>query len=704
MSRRNSTRMHTIVSGSVLGLILSAGSVLNAQPAAVTFVPTGRLSTTGKAWCYSISADGTLAVGKAVNSSSQNVAVLYDLTTSPPGIHALGFLNSTYPDSSANGVALDSNGVVHVCGTSKIASDGKTQGFHWTGDRLGVGTFQAIPFLSGYNAGTAERLVIASDNTVYVTGQNSGTSGTQQGYRWRSDLNSTLGLGFLTGSRSAGLDITIRDGSTVAVGWADGNFWVGGSSRPEAFKWTPTVDGDPDSGIAPQMGLDRICGGEGWQISAGPNGIAETTANADNAQVVPPGTTGLVEPNAIVISPGADNTLKGQLNPIGDDIDWPIGHSIESTSQSFHRAISPNARYAVGESTYPERDCTPNCPGDYPRQAHLHDVHNRDYTTPDNCAGTGFFWPLGFLPGDNHSMAMGVSDGGGYDRPDGREGLTVVGWSRHINYAIKAGSNGAADSAAQGDDIQVVAVGTTGLASNAKVVDQGPNGKLDTAPTADDSIYAYWPDLNSENQKAFACFISDSHPWGHDIWFLQQHGAADDDPGASAASRFNGMVDLKVWLASNGVDMTGWDLRQATDVSQDGKIIVGWGIHNGLEESFVVTVEFPQPGACCVQTGWGSGTCSVVMQEECTNGTWLGNNTTCGQCAFCPTPSADTDGDGDVDQADFAIFQTCFTGLGGGVPGGCECFNTDADTDIDQDDWAAFEGQATGAGVSWFAH
>ena len=45
---------------------------------------------------------------------------------------------------------------------------------------------------------------------------------------------------------------------------------------------------------------------------------------------------------------------------------------------------------------------------------------------------------------------------------------------------IIAGQNLIADSFAEGDDIQIVPAGTTGLPANTKIIDAGPNGSLDT--------------------------------------------------------------------------------------------------------------------------------------------------------------------------------------------------------------------------------
>jgi hypothetical protein len=69
----------------------------------------------------------------------------------------------------------------------------------------------------------------------------------------------------------------------------------------------------------------------------------------------------------------------------------------------------------------------------------------------------------------------------------------------------------------------------------------------------------------------------------------------------------------------------------------------------------------------------------------------------------CNDPFADADGDGDVDQADFARWQLCQSGSGGGLQSGCECFDRDnggaGDGDVDGDDLLAFEACASGPGL-----
>lgn len=58
--------------------------------------------------------------------------------------------------------------------------------------------------------------------------------------------------------------------------------------------------------------------------------------------------------------------------------------------------------------------------------------------------------------------------------------------------------------------------------------------------------------------------------------------------------------------------------------------------------------------------------------------------------------SPDMDGDGDVDLADYAEFQGCFSGSGNAAPSGCEAADVDGDGDVDLIDLAAFVSSVTG--------
>ncbi|MDM8007435.1 MAG: hypothetical protein QUV05_14950 [Phycisphaerae bacterium] len=72
-----------------------------------------------------------------------------------------------------------------------------------------------------------------------------------------------------------------------------------------------------------------------------------------------------------------------------------------------------------------------------------------------------------------------------------------------------------------------------------------------------------------------------------------------------------------------------------------------------------------------------------------------------GSC-FSTLPWPDADEDGDVDQADFAVFQLCFSGDGNALsdPATCRRFNRDGDSDVDSLDFNKFEKCATGPGIA----
>jgi endonuclease I len=65
----------------------------------------------------------------------------------------------------------------------------------------------------------------------------------------------------------------------------------------------------------------------------------------------------------------------------------------------------------------------------------------------------------------------------------------------------------------------------------------------------------------------------------------------------------------------------------------------------------------------------------------------------------CPTPFADNDGDGDVDQTDFAALQLCFSGDSAAATD-CYCFDRDGTGTVNDLDFAAFEACYTGPGVT----
>ena len=107
----------------------------------------------------------------------------------------------------------------------------------------------------------------------------------------------------------------------------------------------------------------------------------------------------------------------------------------------------------------------------------------------------------------------------------------------------------------------------------------------------------------------------------------------------------------------------------------------------------------PTTGACCRT----DGTCEADVEENnCLPPDVWREGEACGDTPCCPKPWADIDGDDDVDQQDFGLWQVCFTGDGGGVNAGCECYDRD-DADGSQKDAGAYD-DVDATDFQWFAN
>lgn len=106
------------------------------------------------------------------------------------------------------------------------------------------------------------------------------------------------------------------------------------------------------------------------------------------------------------------------------------------------------------------------------------------------------------------------------------------------------------------------------------------------------------------------------------------------------------------------------------------------------------------------ENGGQAGICDqeTVFQDECEFDSWRRSTFVPLECLNWD-PFADADQDGDVDQADFAALQVCYTGGAGpfSLPAECACFDRpeslEPDGDIDQADLFKFEDCASGPGV-----
>jgi hypothetical protein len=136
----------------------------------------------------------------------------------------------------------------------------------------------------------------------------------------------------------------------------------------------------------------------------------------------------------------------------------------------------------------------------------------------------------------------------------------------------------------------------------------------------------------------------------------------------------------------SGVVITGTNFFEGLSVRlvQAGQPdIVGSSMLITDEQSLTVTFDL---------AGAAGGQWDVVVCAggDCAAGELIGGFTIAG----CNTPFADADGDGDVDQNDFAGFQSCIT-LAGDPSGAfdstaCGCFDRDGDQDVDHDDFVPF--------------
>jgi probable HAF family extracellular repeat protein len=115
-----------------------------------------------------------------------------------------------------------------------------------------------------------------------------------------------------------------------------------------------------------------------------------------------------------------------------------------------------------------------------------------------------------------------------------------------------------------------------------------------------------------------------------------------------------GMLDLNVYLPTLGFDLTGWDLAVGRGLSHDGRVIVGYGVHNGAPRGFVIRL----PPWCGSADFNGDGDTGTDADIEAFFACLAGN---C--CPVCD--SADFNGDGDVGtDADIESF---FRVLAGGT-------------------------------------
>jgi hypothetical protein len=150
-------------------------------------------------------------------------------------------------------------------------------------------------------------------------------------------------------------------------------------------------------------------------------------------------------------------------------------------------------------------------------------------------------------------------------------------------------------------------------------------------------------------------------------------------------------------IVSAVVNQTGWTIAFANNVNVDwvvdatahpgviannGRLTGGWDA--GSLADAAITTEFANGANLNVlfQGTWsGRGNASLDYAKVCVG---------CPLSTDCPDPFADINSDGYVDQADFGLFQRCWTGAAGGIPDGCRCLDHSGNGGIDIEDFQAF--------------
>jgi hypothetical protein len=153
---------------------------------------------------------------------------------------------------------------------------------------------------------------------------------------------------------------------------------------------------------------------------------------------------------------------------------------------------------------------------------------------------------------------------------------------------IVAGPDGIADTAAEGDDIQVLAVGELPFATDTVVVAPGANGRLDTAPANDDLILG--PDgILPGNDGAVQ-----SAAQGDDVQLVPVATTGVPEDRVVIAAGRNGVLDTPARGDDRVAVVTGYEVSKTCNANTPFAILAGRNmISDTAAESGVCTVASP---------------------------------------------------------------------------------------------------------------
>ncbi|MCC6676309.1 MAG: PEP-CTERM sorting domain-containing protein [Phycisphaerales bacterium] len=213
---------------------------------------------------------------------------------------------------------------------------------------------------------------------------------------------------------------------------------------------------------------------------------------------------------------------------------------------------------------------------------------NSDYTRAFRRTGAGM-QDLGALAGYATSLAYGVSGDGSVvvgqctkkvGQPDTRIAFRWAGG--HMTSLGKL-KNGAYSEAWAASGNGSVVVGTSDSASGVRAF-RWTGGTMTNLGTLPGYPYSYGRAVSADGSRAVGYGSNGS------TQVVPVSGSVVNTGHAFLWTSTLGMVDLNTYLPTLGIDLSGWELREARGISADGNTIVGWGWHNGQPEAWVAHV------------------------------------------------------------------------------------------------------------------
>lgn len=200
------------------------------------------------------------------------------------------------------------------------------------------------------------------------------------------------------------------------------------------------------------------------------------------------------------------------------------------------------------------------------------------------CRWTSAGWQdLGALvPGPFSSAATAISG----------DGNVIVGWSSTVlngNRAMRW---------VNGIGMQDLGVLAGGTSSNAYAISSDGSVIAGVCQVGSEAVPVLWTEASGMQAMsgipAGANFSPERMNVDGSVIVGSAFDTASNGNHAMMWTRVGGLVDLNSYLPSLGLNLAGWVLNDAASVSDDGLTIVGYGVHNGVTEAWIVTI--PTPG------------------------------------------------------------------------------------------------------------